>query len=202
LNGCLTRNGNQENESLENLLERFKITNWDFLIVGDGSGSDSNNSAGWASISIERETGQRLVRYGSVSHGTVNFAEAMAYLQPLTWIANREADRRSKSKLRRRLMNIHILTDSQYCQETGDGKKHEVNKNAGLWACIDGFVRQGFAIHWHKIGRETIELNRFADRLSKMARRHQKGYNAVDAAIASGPWSDGTTVYDINPAAH
>src|SRR5207344_186670 len=101
-------------ETLEALLVRLGIEEdeWDFLIVGDGSGSGYDRAAGWASVSIERQTKERRVWWGAVNAGTVNFAEAMAYLQPLNWLACREDDKRRNG--RRKLWRVHIVTDSMY----------------------------------------------------------------------------------------
>src|SRR4051812_31047554 len=65
--------------TLAGLLARLGIGSWDFVIVGDGSGSGYHSEAGWAAVSVERATGERLVWDGAVNRGTVNFAEVMAY---------------------------------------------------------------------------------------------------------------------------
>src|SRR4051794_5701116 len=82
-----------EAETLEELIGRLGIKDWDFLILGDGSGSNWNKECGWGAVSIERATLERLVWYGYANRGSVNAAEGMALLWPAMWLANREAER-------------------------------------------------------------------------------------------------------------
>lgn len=102
--------------------------------------------------------------------GTVNFAEMMAYLQPLNWYASVEMSRRRKSggvKFR----NVHILTDSKYCGDQGSKGAMLPKKNGTLWKLFSDFQRYGILLHWHWIPRDTVELNTYADKLSKEARK-------------------------------
>lgn len=187
-----------DEETLEALLARLKIKDWDIILIGDGSGSNWSKEAGWASVSIEKLTMERLVHAGMVSRGTVNFAEMMAYLQPLEWLASREADRRKKKTVQTRAYHVHIMTDSEYCRSTGTGAGRMMQKNAGLWAVFDVFARHGFVLHWHWIPRESCDLNRYCDKLSKMARKLVKKYNLQDRMTEDG--AETRTVYEINPA--
>lgn len=140
------------------------------MIIGDGSGSNWTRESGWASVSIDRTTLERRVWFGSMNCGTVNFAEMMAYLQPLNWYAAVELTKRKKSKSVQ-FKNVHIITDSKYCAEQGVKKDTSPNKNSGLWRIFSDFQRHGILIHWHWIPRDTVELNIYADKLSKEARK-------------------------------
>ncbi len=138
--------------------------------MGDGSGSNWTRESGWCSVSIERATHERRLWYGCMNSGTVNFAEMMAYLQPLNWYASVELNRRHKRggvKFR----NVHIITDSKYCNDQGSKKDMFPKKNAGLWKIFNDFQRHGILLHWHWIPRDTVELNAFADKISKEARK-------------------------------
>lgn len=159
-------------ETLEELLIRLKIqpNEWDLLLVGDGSGSNWTRESGWASVSIERKTLERRVWFGSMNCGTVNFAEMMAYLQPLNWYASVELNNRKKSG-GVRFRNVHIITDSKYCGEQGNKKDLFPKKNSALWKIFGDFQRHGILLHWHWIPRDTVELNAYADKLSKDARK-------------------------------
>ncbi len=178
-------------------MKRLKIKNWDFLIVGDGSGSNWNREAGWASVSIEKLTMERMVWEGAVNRGTVNLAEIMAYLQPLEWLATREVEKRKEGGSTRAL-NVHIVTDSDYCRRTGNSSSRTMEKNAGLWTTFDAFRRHGFVLYWHWIPREDCDLNRFCDKLSKMERLMQKKYNPLD--VLEAEQTETRTVYEINPS--
>ena len=108
-------------ETLDELLLRFGLTDldWDLILVGDGSGSNWSKEAGWAAISIEKATMERRAWYGAMNYGTVNFAEMMAYIQPLTWYTSKEIDRRTKTR-QVAFQKVHIFTDSKYCAEIGN----------------------------------------------------------------------------------
>ena len=43
-----------------------KETDWDVVIIGDGSGSDWQSPCGWASVLIDKETRNRKVFYGAI----------------------------------------------------------------------------------------------------------------------------------------
>ena len=182
-----------EEQTLEQLLASLEISNWDFLIVGDGSGSNWDREAAWTSVSIERVTGERIVWYGGLNRGTVNFAEIMAYIQPLNWLVTREEDRRRKNR-KPRVQRIHIITDSDYCRQVGNRKDKNVTKNAALWAVFDVFVRQGLCIEWHWLRRNACDLNTYCDQLSKLARRNMKKERLQENAEDLSQ----KTIYDIN----
>lgn len=93
-------NDKPASETLEALLERLGIDNYDLLLVGDGSGSGWKLECGWGCVSIERSTLERRAWYGAMSAGTVNFAEMMAYLQPLCWYVSRDAEQSSRLSCR------------------------------------------------------------------------------------------------------
>ena len=166
-----------DNETLEALLERLCIRPqaWDLLLIGDGSGSNWNFECGWGCVSIQSDTMARKAWYGAMSSGTVNFAEIMAYIQPLTWYVHRE-QRLRKEGFGSTYRNVHILTDSRYVQKQGErGDARGKLKNKALWHLFNSFSSQGIIVHWHWIPRESVELNQFADRLSKGARLLLKG---------------------------
>lgn len=154
---------------IQPLLEKLHVDRWDYVIVGDGSGSNWANGCGWGSISIDSLTLTPQFWYGSMNRGTVNLGEMLAYLQPLTWILSEEARRRSAGQLVR-LCEIHIITDSAYCRTQGESKDLCPAKNGALWQLFADFRRQGLNLHWHWEPRELLGLNRYADRISRAMR--------------------------------
>lgn len=186
-------------EPLEDLLERLGIERWDYLIVGDGSGSNWGRAAGWASVSVERLTMERLVWTGAMNLATVNFAEIMAYVQPLSYLVSREIERRGKNRVRLVAHKVHIVTDSQYVANTINGKDRTMAKNAALWASLDVFSRLGFTLTGHWLGRDGCGLNNYSDKLSKMYRHLIKEADYPRALESESSSSPG--VYDINPSA-
>jgi len=188
----------EETELLEDMLERVGVADdWDIIMVGDGSGSNHQHEAGWGCTVIERQGFKRWSTYGCMSRGTVNLAEMLAYLQPLSVLASRERLRRKKNKaLPARFYQVHILTDSNYVKEVGASGKMSPRCNASFWRIFDDFQRQGLIITWHWIPRETVELNVFADRLSKAARILIKHSDVQESVETDLGWS----VDDFNPS--
>ncbi len=190
----------EEQVALQDFLADQGVTDWDFVILGDGSGSNWNREAGWASVSIERLTLERLVWWGAMNKSTVNFAEIMAYLQPLNWFQAREQERRSRGR-NNRFYDVYIFTDSEYCRQVGAGDSVAVKKNAAPWAGFDVLRAHGFMLHWRYIPRESVALNHYCDRLARLARLLVRKYNVQDRLEAEAEAAGAPqTVYDINPS--
>ena len=186
---------NSTPESLDALRERLGIVEWDFLLVGDGSGSTWDRECGWGCVSIERETMHRRSWHGAMNSGTVNFAEMMAYLQPLTWYVSRELQQRKSGK-KVQVRHVHIVTDSSYVGGLKASPDLLTGPNGALWQVFKQFTSQGILIRWHWIRRETVELNQFADRLSKAARINLKDKD-LPAQVADS-YHPSRTMYGFN----
>lgn len=153
-------------EAIQEISSKLKIKDWDYLIVSDGSGSDHEHPCGWAAMTVERITLDCRVWYGAVNRGTVNFAEILGVLQPLTWISAKEERRKGP----RTFPKIHIITDSNYARQVGDSANRVLKSNIMLWQCFDVCQSYGYQLNWHWCKRDELILNRLADALSKQAR--------------------------------
>lgn len=178
-----------DTETLQELLTRFNITHWDYLIVGDGSGSTGDRECGWASVMIEKNGLARTVWFGAMNMGTVNVAEIMAYFQPLNHIFTSNDNLRGG-----KFVNVHVLTDSEYVANTGNSTLKRSHKNWILWNTFHTFQTQGLLITWHWVPRDTVSLNKYVDSLSKGARVTLKDFNkqvketvSEDAALEFNP---------------
>ncbi len=153
------------------ILDKLNIIQWDYLLVGDGSGSGWNGPCGWASTMIHRASGDVTRWWGCTNQGSVNLAEAMAYLQPLCALAALRVDAGDTGT-----RYVHIVTDSKYCAETGDrGHGSLASKNAAIWSAFDVLMRGGLILNWHWVSRMQLSLNVLADSLASKARRLAKG---------------------------
>ncbi len=190
------RAANREKETFKRMLARLNITEWDLVLIGDGSGSNWRDRCGWGCVSIDRETMSRKVWWGAMSQGTVNFAEMMAYMQPLScFAAQRKAERKIPGKSRK-LMQIHIITDSEYCESMGSSGRQSPKSNGVHWRVFEDFQRQGMLLNWHWINREDVGLNIYADFLSKAARQVAIANELQALLEAVEPHK---TVYNYNP---
>ena len=187
-----------EREDFEKMLERLGIDSWDWILIGDGSGSNWDYQCGWGCVSIERDTFERRVWAGCMSQGTVNFAEMMAYLQPLTWFNAQEDAKRKHTGKARRPKQIHIITDSDYVRSQGESGDMMPKRNGALWRIFEDFVRQGLVLNWHWVRRETVGLNIYADLISKSARGLIKD-NPIQERVETVNGTVTKTVYNYNP---
>jgi ribonuclease HI len=153
-------------ETFSQLLERMGIGKWDILLVGDGSGSLQERACGWGCVSIERKTMHRRLWYGGCNSGTVNVAEIMAYMSPLSYFANEQR----KTGQQFSSLDVHILTDSSYVGSHLASRNSRAKSNSSLWQIFRQFDSGGLVLHWHHIPRDTVALNKIADIVSKLAR--------------------------------
>jgi len=149
---------------LEDLLLAAGRPPWDLLLIGDGSGTDIDHPAGWAVVSIERQTGSRHVQLGSYSNATVNYVEADCYLHALRYDLYRRMG--GKLKVQRRVV---IFSDSQVTVNTGNGLYRQ-SYHPELWCMYDFFRKIGYQITFYSIPRETHPLHQIMDKLSRSCR--------------------------------
>lgn len=149
---------------------------WDTILVGDGSGSIATRPCGWACIQVDRATMMRTVWHGWQNRGTVNHAELFAYLGPLLLLAGSE---------RKDFHRVYILTDSQYSAFSGNAKKDisTIKANRPLWAALRAAETAGVVVKWIFIDRDTVELNVFADELSRYSRLLYENPPEFDASM-------------------
>lgn len=161
----------QDRRAFRLLLQQFEIADdaWDVLLLGDGSGSKWGHAVGFGSVMFDRRNGRHRTWHGALNDGTVNLAEIMAYMAPLTFLATQALDAK-EAGMRLKVVNVHIFTDSQYCRDTGKKGCSMQGKNNLLWECLKSVNRVGVIPHWHWIRRETSPLNSLVDRLSKASR--------------------------------
>jgi ribonuclease HI len=186
------------NETLEELLSRFQIDKWHWLLVGDGSGCDHKHACGWGCVAINRLTFERIPFWGAMNLATVNLAEMMAYIQALNHIEAREENKWKESG-KRRVRYVHIITDSDYCRVQGSSKNLLPRKNGALWRIFEDYQRRGLILCWHHAKREDVALNVYADAVSKTA-RHIIEYHDVRTFVEKRDGQVVRTLRDYNPA--
>jgi ribonuclease HI len=189
--------------TLEALLTQLQLThnNWDALIVGDGSGSQWKNPAGWGAVLIDRQTGIREPFWGAMNYGTSTMAEIMPYFHALLWYTSEGPGRKLKATKASNNDNIriHIVTDNSTVAQCGNSPASR-HMHKALWAAIDAFRQDHFVINFHHIRRTEVSMNILADLLSKEARLSITDcYQKVQEKLARqfvGMPSD-VTVYDF-----
>ena len=79
------KNNKTEIFTIDECVQQLGITNWDVLIIGDGSGSTWQRAAGWGAVVIDRATNIYSNLCGSFNIGTSTIAEIMPYVYSLIW---------------------------------------------------------------------------------------------------------------------
>lgn len=158
--------------TLTELLNHCKITEWDTLIIGDGSGTGWKKGAGWASVLIDKYSGARKLFYGAMNTGTVTLGEMMPYLHALSWYTGKDGPghhRRKELSQAGKQMKVHIVTDSQIVAMAGNNPESR-RSHQELWKAFDEYRKRGFIINFHFIERDRVNLNVLVDEVSRQAR--------------------------------
>lgn len=160
-------------ELLQAVLDKARITQWDLLIVGDGSGTGWDDCCAYASVLVDRETRGRKTCFGGNRWGSINLAEMEAYLKPLFWFHAKFGSERLR---RRSPLYVHVITDSQVTVTHGirAANLSESLPNVAhrpLWAAMREFAHMGYCLRYHWAPRCTSELNTLSDLIAGLSRR-------------------------------
>lgn len=151
-------------------LAGIKNDAWDAILFSDGAGTryGSGICIGWAAVLIQKSQIARKVFCGADLEGTVNEAEILAVLRPLQYLAAGGFGNKQHG------YRVHVFSDSKYVCDmlNRDLLKlfRDMKKNLSLWMAIHGAQRAGLAVKAHFIERESVDLNRFCDQLSRTCR--------------------------------
>lgn len=158
--------------TLAELLKHCNITDWDAIIIGDGSGQGWKMGAGWASVLIDRASCARKLFYGAMNTGTVTLGELMPYLHAMSWYTGKDGPgthRRKEKAALGKQMQIHIFTDSQIIAMSGNNPESR-HSHQEIWKAFDEFRKRGFVVTFHFVDRGRINMNVLVDEVSRQAR--------------------------------
>jgi len=189
--------------TLDDVLADLGVTDWDVVLVGDGSGTGWSKACGWAAVLHDRATSLRQVFLGGLNHGTNYLAELLPYIHALLWYTRGPG----KSRLHERIMRqpgsclmVHIITDSEILASQGNGKAGR-KENEELWLALDRMASKGYKLVWHWVARDRLGLNQLTDHMSRESRL------TIDLVIEEAikrisvvKPPEGTSIYDYNPA--
>ncbi len=165
-------------QTLNSVLRRCKITTWDVLLIGDGSGVGWTGPIGWACTLIDRASGQRKLFTGAANSGTITLAEAFPYLFAMLWYSSDSGPGPARVSVKActcEPVYVHIVTDSEALVKLGNNRQSR-KANKPLWSAFDGFGTLGYALKFHHVGRDTIDLNTYADMVAGTARAAAKQF--------------------------
>jgi len=189
--------------SLSKLRKKLGITNWDVMVVGDGSGSGWQLGAGWAAVLVDKYSGCRKLFYGAMNTGTVTLGELFPYLHALSWYTAKDGPGRTRlkdAKSASKKVGVHLVTDSQAVATAGNNPNSR-HAHRELWTAFDEYQRRGFAIQFHHVARELVDLNILVDAIARQARLSLT--DTYDLAIEElrkhyPGIPEGVTIYDFS----
>ncbi len=160
------------NAPLEELLKLTNVsTDFDLLIIGDGSGyPDSKNAGGYASFVIDR-FGNRELLLGSGRFSSYQ-AELESLLQPLLWYHSNYG-RATRTRLGRNVLNAVLYNDNEAVIAVGKkgGMPSSMElSTAPLWMSVVGLQQQGYCCSWNWIPREICSIHSLVDHASRASR--------------------------------
>lgn len=163
------RRKEQKEQTLSDLLRdlNIKSSQWDALLIGDGSASDWRNECGWCSVLITYDF-QREIFYGSCNKGTNNVAEMMAYVMPLMYLSSQFVPTANRKTCR-----VRVITDSEYVAKGINGVTN-LKSNTELWSVLNSAKYNGLSVAAHWIPRDTVDLNKLCHDVANYTRQVQK----------------------------
>jgi ribonuclease HI len=141
---------------------RFQLFSWDYIIVGDGSATTWEKTAGFGSILYDRRKKTRRKFFGGFSCGTNNVAEIMAVLHPLLWL-----EARVKTCVASPV--VWILSDSDYVVSCGSSETLK-KKNHALWTAVHD-LSERFILRFRHVPRMILPANCYGDTVGNLVRK-------------------------------
>lgn len=154
-------------ERLEELAKALGLPEFDLLLVADGSGSFWGTPCGWFCTAYEKDTGAVFGHAGGALGGTNNYAE----LQPFVYALQHYHSLREKNGAGKKddRVCVSLVSDSEITVRCGNGE-YERRANAPLWASIAWFEKNGYALAWKHVPRNSNEFNTLADKVAGKVR--------------------------------
>lgn len=164
----LRRERLREITNFRGMLEYYNVTEWDAVIVADGSGTTWLSEAGWGSVLFLKDELHPIPFYGSMSHGTNNVAELLGLLHPLLFLGSKNAGVQEHG------FKVHLFSDSKYAVDSVNNVTAEfasqAKSNSEILFAILGGKRRGLVMTAHHIDRNVVVVNKFVHELANVAR--------------------------------
>lgn len=169
----------QQVTQIHTILDHFQIEeeSWDAVIIGDGSGTTWDKSAGCASLLLEKEALEARPFFAGLSHGTNIVAEILAILQPLLYL------KENRKLARNHGYRVIAFSDCQHVVETLNtldlAKAQRAKANRPLWMCLADLLRTGISLRAQHMPRNSLPAATFAHEAANQARRTMVGLHGT-----------------------
>ncbi len=151
------------------LSSELSLPDFDFLLVGDGSGTILANPCAWACFSYEKTSQTIHAHHGCSNHGTNNFAELAPYLFALHHIHSQFSSQDQLSPTRN--TRVVIVSDSELTVRCGN-KTYSRNSNQAWWVALDWFASHGYSVEFYHTKRNSNAIGTAADALAGDTRKN------------------------------
>jgi len=151
-------------DHLEHVSGQLSLTDFDVLLIADGSGTVSTEPAGWACTVYDRRKQEVLIHTGGWSVGTNNLAELVPFVHAL-WHLNQ-----GERELVAKPVVVQIVSDSELTVRCGSGQ-YERRANGCYWAAIQWFEEHDYLLHWLHVRRNSNLWNEWMDAIAASARQ-------------------------------
>jgi ribonuclease HI len=161
--------------AMEELADKLGVSDYDLMLVGDGSGSSLLTPCGWYVTAYERKTGKVWSHNGGASGGTNNYAELEPFIFALwayrhvLWHYHTEQNG-NDGKMKVTPPKVLIVSDSEVTVKGGT-REYSRRANAPLWASIEWFEQKNYVIHWRWVPRNSNKFNLLADKVAGETRK-------------------------------
>lgn len=151
-------------ERLQEIARSLGISDYDLLLIGDGSGNLVNAPAGWFCTLFDSKSEAIVDHFGGVNGGTNNYAELAPYCHALWSYHSQRKDNIGG------IVKVAIISDSEVTVRCGNGE-YARKANASIWAQIEWFERNHYRLHWVHVPRNSNAFSEFADHIAGVVRR-------------------------------
>ena len=151
-------------EQFESLAFSLGVSDFDLMIVADGSGTVANKPCGYYEASYYRPDCKIFEHSGACSCGTNNFAELSPFLLAL-WQFNHNTQGKIFTKA---VLDVLCVSDSELTVKCGN-KEYTRSSNAALWASL-AYYESIYDFTWKWVSRNSNPINKLADVKSRANR--------------------------------
>lgn len=160
---------NITSDKILGLSKSLQLPEFDLLLMGDGSGTQSHLPCGWAVYSYEKSTHSTLRHFGGVNHGTNNLAELAPYVHAL-WHHHSLRAKTVDFAAKKSAVRVAIVSDSEVIVRCGNGS-YAKNSNQAFWAALEWFTTNGYVLQFFHTRRNTNAVGTAADDLAGRVRK-------------------------------
>jgi len=150
--------------TIKDVQDQLKLTEYDLLLIGDGSGTTIDQSSGWSCFYFDKNKFFYTILKGGCSFGTNNFAELAPYFNAL-WF-----DLYKQGNVLKMDRKVQIVSDSEITVKCGN-KIYSRNCNLPLWSGINWLESIGYKLTWNHVNRNTNHISKLCDRIAGETRK-------------------------------